>query len=370
MKLQTAFAPVRNALRQKDARDTTRWSIEFERLLATPEQHDIQALPTAKFDGFGPVAGIVPWPGASSLTTDQLRKAKGPVGVLVAAAALMGDPGTEQMYTALGLTKEANYCLSVRGDPVADDSGKPEEWDAWIWTQDDGGCDATTPQNQKRLDAYFFTEGADDEDIDYPAAAWWDEGKWSKRDQTTFGVRCGTGWCEIGPDGFKPKRVDSNKAERPENDYDIPKKSRKTRVRGWYDEQWLAEVGTSLKPGSRAYIVPRDRIHDIPRSRYEAGYVELAKIRIFEGKLPLGKRYTDRGLIVGINTLSLTYDAGAKKWFAKIANKKTEYAGIKVTYQVHDWLPPERARWDWSDTDDDIWIACDAGCCHVELTGK
>jgi hypothetical protein len=40
-------------------------------------------------------------------------------------------------------------------------------------------------------------------------------------------------------------------------------------------------------------------------------------------------------------------------------------SGLQVERHKHTPAPPAVAQWGWRDNDEDFWVRCGNGCCHV-----
>ncbi|HEY6218966.1 MAG TPA: hypothetical protein VIV65_02845, partial [Gemmatimonadaceae bacterium] len=76
------------------------------------------------------------------------------------------------------------------------------------------------------------------------------------------------------------------------------------------------------------------------------------------------------GFTVGTNTIELQFFA--KDSLARIKSANGQYYYRKLTWTDHSGyysngkVMPRTVGWKWAMNDEDIWIACDTGCCVVE----
>jgi hypothetical protein len=224
---------------------------------------------------------------------------------------------------------------------------------------------------------------------DYPPVARWD---WDPANETQYiSIRCGNEWCEVGRSDLHPSEphAAAEIPAEPVPDFATTaanEQDRVTRIKGWYDEQTLAEVGaTGLKlSGVRGTVFPHpllERMKDV--ADYAQKWRPVAYVRLdrqsdtYKSKLNLEKGlnriyecYGDfaqcRGR--GSSVPEPPCEAGADhQWWAKIvsAEQSTEYRCVHR--RVHAGIPyiPGVVRWRWDEHDEKLWIRCPQGCCTV-----
>ena len=219
---------------------------------------------------------------------------------------------------------------------------------------------------------------------DIPAVARWD---WDPRTgQYSIGLKCGAAWCEVGP---RPTFASSAGLM---VDAAWPKgKRRVRRIKGWYDEQWLA-VPNNVRPMSRpgassaavrpaaglmGHVIPDTLLKDRTADQFRNDWVEVATVRIPD--VAGSRNYASKlGLRPGENQLFLRGDVSSRNWKARVIPP----GGTPVEFDVirHDhsadvaaipWFRiPATTRWRWMPDDETIWARCLEGCCEVQSKGS
>jgi len=192
-----------------------------------------------------------------------------------------------------------------------------------------------------------------------------------------FGLRCADQWCDIGlTTGDQVE--DAEHVNAPDE-----KVSAKSRIRGWYDDQYLGVITgigplAKMHPKLRASIVPEDSIGIWTSTNYKVTAASssgklVARVYIKGGMGQFQKHYGEAGLKQGWNQLWLRQAAGSggdTLWTARFIaeNGHTEGPWLKVIrndHHNHSIAVPATARWAWADLDEEIWVDCDVGCCRV-----
>ena len=245
---------------------------------------------------------------------------------------------------------------------------------------------------------------------DYPAAARWD---WDPEKRIQYiGVRCGAGWCEIGPGGFHrsmlpPQAAGLNVAA-----------ARVQAIKGWFDQQRLAPPAVtdpaSPDPGWGT-VFPDPGLGTRTSPDFEDTWLLVAQVAIdsslegYGAKLNLHPARSD-GIMNRIYLCKGTFArcrasadgtpaiAGRVPTAATEPKCPTDVVGV-LPEDAESWwaaiLPPEgdvgfrcvirrdhaaaltalgltlpgSARWRWRNHDETIWTRCDLGCCEVEGLG-
>lgn len=178
-----------------------------------------------------------------------------------------------------------------------------------------------------------------------------------------IGLRCGNKWCMILPTTAGADTVD------------LPHKSgdnaRTSIVHGWHDVQRVsrfdAVTNRPKRTAHRASIVPHRNL---------AGYPDFAQKRhsanvVFQED-PTDKYESDWRFRKGRNEVWLQ-KLSPTEWRGEVRSKRT-WMGIPYwrdvtpvhVKQVHKHPNiPKTARFLWVDTDEDLWIGCEDGCCEV-----
>ena len=319
-----------------------------------PEYHDEQRL----FDGvnaLGPMAFIYASPYLHGFTTLAQIIEHGSVGFL--AALVYVDtmetsplPGT---YQNLHLKRGIN-CVWLSYDTTAPAA---KRWAAKInQPGNDHPCDRSDEANMKSL---AVVQGITTSSENVPPVARFGEGHGN---QPILGFKCLNGWCEAGPSGaVSPSRDPSNTVA-----------GREGKVKGWHDEQRLADrVGGKFVPTFRASVVPDPRVGTYTVSDFTGGWKQVAIIELPDGDPPAGSKYRNWGLKRGQNRLEIRNSA-AGGWEARLwPAGATTAAGAKTWYIIdrmphYDAAVPATARWRWTILDDGVWVPCGQACCQAE----
>lgn len=240
-----------------------------------------------------------------------------------------------------------------------------------------------------------------------PDVARWD---WDKTKQQQYiGTGCGKGWCEIGESGFMSSTTYTSAASA----WNAPTLA----VKGWYDEQQLANTWTNASTGAsitsvgavRGALVPMPGLDTLNgnerRSVFAKAWWPVAIVAIdtstyYEQKLNLWPSVMSQMS----DTVYLCYgqwsdcaptagpppqcpsDMKNLDWWAKIvsssvysvSNGTTDSSptGPSIKYycvhrRTHDthrrgFHIPGVVRWRWAVDDETMWIRCLEGCCEVE----
>ena len=206
---------------------------------------------------------------------------------------------------------------------------------------------------------------------EYPVAARFMEGPGR---MPQLGVRCGDVWCVAGAKG-------KSEIQKPPF-AGLPGEGKSSRwlVKGWFDDQELGVIqGTVLTPMVHLAIVPNDKLGDYKVGDFSTPR-EVATVLVPKG-LQLHKygeleRVQGYGFAEGTNTLYLwtyTKPDGALGWKAGIVNANYptppghEYRKdvFREDHSTDGIEIDPTARWHWVDTDEEVWVRCDVGCCLV-----
>jgi hypothetical protein len=226
----------------------------------------------------------------------------------------------------------------------------------------------------------------------YPPVARWD---WDSTHSVHYiGLKCGKGWCEVGRKDFVSARAHMPATIPPTH------VARVQRIKGWYDEQLLAEPeGRAYRPGSlKGTIFPSPELQAMGWPAYtnqwvEVGYVALNQRSDYYKKMlnldsvsadaPLSRMnifsmcYGTRAVCLSDTNASASVACGKsapaskKLWWMRIkAAGSTSVIYRCVTRRDHEHLAatiPGTARWRWLAEDETVWEACIRGCCEVEV---
>ena len=234
---------------------------------------------------------------------------------------------------------------------------------------------------------------------DYPNAARWD---WSSEgNQQYIGIGCDDGWCEVGDSSFKPSPPYPLGATSSEAD-------RVVRVKGWYDEQYLADTQPKLHPARvKATVIPHPRLknHVFPKKTWDTvAYIALdGPSALYEEKFGFAPAAVSTSLGT-MNRVEICYDRRGSCevprfgegavfcgnldrvfwwlplpnmiWWVKYTpagNGTPKYRCIKrrthedAQGQPVDLGAPGTVRWRFINNDETNWFDCREGCCETEV---
>jgi hypothetical protein len=219
---------------------------------------------------------------------------------------------------------------------------------------------------------------------DYPAVARWD---WDATNRKQYiGIKCGAAWCEVGDSGFVPSPV-----------HDLPDASlrqrRVHRIKGWYDEQLLAErvTGKTMPTATFGRIVPHDSLFEYTVDDFHSEYriVGFAIMPADPGNYPAKMNFE-----AGMNLIMLCMGSPQSctvpdtvveeaadaipvgqpeetLFWAKVISSTGKERFRFVSRRAHLNLfattgirIPGTARWRWILADETNWFRCDEGCCE------
>lgn len=217
----------------------------------------------------------------------------------------------------------------------------------------------------------------------------WD---WDASTNTQFiSVRCGEMWCEIGQPGFGGSEAHVSASSGASTTFDG------LRVKGYYDEQYLAEwrddrlvvgrnVGTifatprlaTLATGmpAKGEWIP---VAEINMSKAAGPYEDMLNLVGNDGPLTAGTRATlslclgdgqscapvKGEVILNEQSCDLTPDG---RWYARIERPGgARYFCVKHRPFPTGFSIPPVVRWRWREDDETIWIRCPDGCCEIDV---
>lgn len=229
-----------------------------------------------------------------------------------------------------------------------------------------------------------------------PAVARWD-GNFTVagRNQHHIGIRCGDGWCEIGPRGFlsAPSRdvgmVSRRMARRAAAAPGQADALRIVRNRGWYDEQLLAVKPTPDAPLEVgpvvATLLPHPQLAQLTTADdFKPRWVEVATAYLpdsipgYKAKLNLEagvnvfemRMATRAALVAEGTTISSECPAGGagEAWWIRVTSAGSRdqavYCATRFSHAGKPTRLPGAVRWQWLENDEKTWFACDQGCCY------
>ncbi len=337
-----------------------------------PEFHDCQKLVLANANDleYGPTVGIF----VTTDSTKDVQSPPSPSSPVVAIVAHLDGPD----YSSLGIYKGVN-CLFVfssaaglnasmvgpisrdetcrvaaDGTPILAEADKPKAHVTPLWVMNN----SIQPSGQ-----------------DVPEVARWDFDSANKRN--SIGVKCGDRWCEIGANSAMQTTVMISN----------PDGNPVRAVKGWYDQQRLAE------PDSKGMTISEVTGTIVPVAGLDAlGQDDFVKF-LDVATATVDKAYS-MGLEAGDNTVALcsgtlTTCAGpgavldqpckpqpewpvvgalspATEWWARITAPSGRVTYRCVLRHHHGALAvPGTARWRWTADDEPMWVRCTLGCCQI-----
>jgi hypothetical protein len=234
---------------------------------------------------------------------------------------------------------------------------------------------------------------------DYPTAARWD---WSTAgNQQYIGIRCGDAWCEIGDPSFASSPQYAGSSTNPA--------AHVVQIKGWYDEQVLADTGP-LRPGAvTATIIPDPALRTFQFDTLGAKtWTTVAHVALNGSSQYYARKFNFFPAAVsselrGMNRIELCYgtrrDCGVPKpsdpntlsvycggldrvwswlpswpqriWWARF----TAASGARplmyrcITRRTHAGMgmgSPGTTRWRFLGDDETQWVDCRQGCCETE----
>lgn len=322
-----------------------------------PESGDEQRLDDG-MGTLGPTAFIYPSPGADGFTHRGQIAAHGAPGLFVAIVVVDPPDGGGPMpstYTNLGLKQGIN-CIWLRAS--SPDPALPYQvWVSDPWTT--GACDRTHTTglrgplfvDERRVPngvGYF-------RHADYPPAPRFG----INGTQPLLGFKCLDAWCEAGPGPFAQHAPW------------VAVAGREGRIKGWHDEQRLAERDHSgvWRPTIRATIVPVPNLDQLDKADFSKTtgsgrpiWVNVASIHLLDD--PSGTKYYTWGLRRGRNLAELHFDGSA--WHMRISPQGAPQVIWNVAEMPHeDVAVPGSVRFRFTVADDGFWVPCGQSCCRA-----
>jgi hypothetical protein len=358
-----------------------------------PEFHDCQrfATTTATQNGYGPLVAI--WAvetletvfRADMSPSDPARRRP-----WRAVAQILNYDNAP--YDALGIRQYFN-CLQLRRLPP---SGGQSRWAARI---------VPTGKNPKACLAEDSTDGAGFVALEVrstpappallPSVARWDREP-GPNGRQYIGIRCDNEWCEVGPtdfvssDGLPDTPLQTayltefeempGEPETPAED-----KLRVVQVKGWYDQQMLAEfeAGSLRRTSVLGTIIPHPGLKRITHNdRFAGKWIPAAYVHVTAAykrfEPPSGARSLNR-IYICLETAAARCEgapppasstctfSGGERWWAAI-DRPTSGREIRCVHfdGTSTVIPAAAARWRWLETDETTWVRCAQGCCSTQ----
>lgn len=300
-------------------------------------------------------------------------------GVAVAEIVSEGD------YPQLGIGRGFN-CLFLDGTGTA--------WSGVMVFvgQKEEKCEGLVPTSTMKLAKLWVrTGGVGTSPTDVPPVGRWDVD--AKVAVQLMGIKCDDRWCDIGGQfDFEPRR--------PAGDATRPKEQR---IKGWYDEQRLAEFdpgsGNVTTPGaSTATVIPDRELGSYTMPGFEASgvtWLPVARVAMDKGSITYSKKNGFEPVPSSMPMNAMTYvylckgdadrcqipatavDLRARcvsnpRWWAKTQHGPAAAKYYCVKYRGHPagFSIPAVVRWRWRANDETIWISCPEGCCETDSFDK
>jgi hypothetical protein len=343
-----------------------------------PEFHDCQRLIVrdrqSTSERYDSLAAVFAKEGLGSVTNDSL------VGGVTLGLVFFPLTGT---YLPLGLDSQYS-CIVVKG-PL-------DALQGWLVPTTSGTTCRLAPTSALALDpakALQVRRLPAERRQEVPAVARWD---WDAQASVHFiGIRCGDAWCEIGrtPLGTSPDHLAA--AGMP------PSAVPMLAVKGWYDEQRLAEFpeGKPIPDLNVGTVVPSPDLAKFASGTPARGtWARVANVYMHPGvgtyretfnftadsrrpptavasqvELCVGNWWACRPGIRGrfFWPGACAADASGQRWYSRVTAPDGTKRFFCVVYREHPkgFDVPAVVRWRWRNDDESIWVRCPAGCCEV-----
>lgn len=303
---------------------------------------------------YGPLANVFANPNLGSFSQADYRD----TGIIVAVVFI--DPSNASVpsgYRKLGLVPDFT-CVVMQWTTAG-------QWRAYAVKSTDRTCprDAGVPLTVREV-------GSSTDPKDYPPVARF---QITQKRRNIIGVRCLVKWCELGLEADDEVEAPEHAAE------PMMATNTQANVPGWHDYQRVGHdklsidmdwfpIAVRFKPVLRSSIVPERGLGDWDSTHFTRDTGVLVARIFTRGNPP--KKYANVGIRTGWTQLRLRRDS-VHGWSARYVAGREMSAWFKVqrTDHHHD-LPtgqriPGTARWRWDEMDEEIWVACDVGCCRV-----
>ena len=228
-----------------------------------------------------------------------------------------------------------------------------------------------------------------------PVARWdWD----SLAARPYIGIACGRAWCEVGDSALTSSETYL------EGSTDVSGMARVLRIKGWYDQQYLAVPGPGAvrASGLRGTIIPHPALAGRDMADFDSTWIpsvyvalegDSAAAREYEQKMNLEpapvsvdpQRMNELSYCFGTREECGTGDANfddtvcerpftdkcnipIQYWWVRVVSantRDTSYYCVQRRHHERGAVPPT-ARWRWLATDETSWTACTNGCCEAK----
>lgn len=330
-----------------------------------PEYHDDQRLHDGNGSNveYGPIAHTLAHPDLALLTSHTQFDGEW-VNVAIVDLDLPLESPMPQPYIDLGITTQ-HSCVYLKHHHRL-----WKEWYSGLVAPATTNCASPDEDVGTYLDVK--EEWYSDNHADYPPVTRFIEGNGGR---TLLGVMCTNRICVLGrkPIGSVPGKAHQGVLA-------LEGDSRGN-VKGWFDDQVLGAPDAAPKYRIhrmvRGSLIPMRYPIPLRIADYLTGYKPVA-YAFFPGQLDPDSKYAAAfGFSQGMNAISLkaeldgtNADGSPKyKWTALITNAlgATKEKGVEREDHAKFGMTsvPATARWRWRDTDEDVWVSCDIGCCLI-----
>jgi hypothetical protein len=233
----------------------------------------------------------------------------------------------------------------------------------------------------------------------YPAVARWEWDDTNK--QQYIGIQCGPAWCQIGSHTFR-ESAPWLSGDRPPS-----ATTQVQRIKGWYDEQFLAvRDGSGVKPSTvRGIVFPDTSLKSRSRTDYHRRWLPVAYVALSHPSPYYVTKFNFDPVLAGaplsaMNTLSFCYGTTADcfsrfgipipkfvcpqelqpagqatipqgSWWVKIeaasgSRRPMFKCAVRTDHSNANITIPPTSRWRWLADDETMWKECLEGCCRLE----
>lgn len=373
-------------------------------VVTVAEQRSARTAQRPAADSIAPLSVSVPSSTPLALLVHQSVHAVAQIGAptissLAAAAIFSYGPG----YTPLAIGPNFN-CLYVYFDATGVLRAKMVHVDR-LAEYPTACLDAVDPKTAPGQ-ILTVTKSPTQPPSNVPAVARWD---WDPVARQYFiGIACNDAWCEVGRNAASTSRSYAARSAPVQGDHVI-------RVKGWYDEQYLAwqpSPAAPLEPsGILGTVIPAPKLAMLSGKAAFQGFVTVAYIALdttdakpgsvafFKKKLNLNpvsvvaapSAHWDPARLNKLELCFGTESACGVAWTTEPANVRC--AATSFGLSIHRWWQRitaagetvgtyrcvtrrdhstyagsvvATARWRWILSDETVWTACTQGCCQTE----
>jgi hypothetical protein len=293
--------------------------------------NDEQRFPGSGTDDYGGIVRLYVAPRAP--TSGELA-----TGAIVALVEVQGGDDPQNQPPSFQLLHLQNTSAATLYCVILQETGSPphQGWNSFVTPVSQTTCGPTSQTNVLSV--------SEEDDTQHPSAyvARFIE---NNAGLPAIGVGCGTSFCHLG-------------------------RAVNTHPNAFADDQHLAmpvSLGShNIKRGIHGSITPVDGLGGISFSTTPT----LVATITLDGPPDPGSKAETWGLTTGVNGVFLSTDGtNWKAQFVPGTGQPTSTAGFYTSQNPHPstgpHVPPV-ARWAWSEWDEEIWVACEQGCCTID----